>query len=209
MAASLTDRAPRARPSGFVTALERRQFGGLTRAELAETRPPARPASAQTLASEGVERTATALAINASPTPRGRPQDFDAIVAVAIVQQQAAQVTATLDYQTPNTNAAIEAALENDAEPEPDPQPRLSIPSSASVARQATIENAIRLNKVNLVGVYGTASDRRALVRLPSGRYVKVKVGDRVDGGTVAQITDDELFYKKGRRTLSLSLPQG
>ena len=33
--------------------------------------------------------------------------------------------------------------------------------------------------------------------------------GDRVDGGTVAQITDDELFYKKGRRTLSLSLPKG
>ena len=103
----------------------------------------------------------------------------------------------------------VALALRDDAEPEPEPAPRLSIPSSASVARQATIENAIRLNKVNLVGVYGTAADRRALVRLPSGRYVKVKVGDRVDGGTVAQITDDELFYKKGRRTLSLSMPNG
>ena len=65
------------------------------------------------------------------------------------------------------------------------------------------------MNKVNLVGVYGTPSDRRALVRLPSGRYVKVKVGDRVDGGTVAQITDTEIYYRKGNRTLSLSLPKG
>ena len=209
LARALTDRAPRARPSGFVEAIERQAFGGLTRTELAEVRPPPRPASAQSIATEAAERAATELAVNTSPEPRGRPQDFDAIVAVAIVQRQAAQVTASLDYQTPNTSAAIEAALENDAEPEPAPAPSLSIPSSASVARQATIENAIRLNKVNLVGVYGTASDRRALVRLPSGRYVKVKVGDRVDGGTVAQITDDELFYKKGRRTLSLSLPKG
>lgn len=209
LAKALTDRAPRARPSGFVEAIERQSFGGLSRSELAELRPPPRPASAQSLAAEVAERAATDLAVNTSPEPRSRPQDFDAIVAVAIVQRQAAQVTASLDYQTPNTSAAIEAALEDDAEPEPEPAPRLSIPSSASVARQATIENAIRLNKVNLVGVYGTASDRRALVRLPSGRYVKVKVGDRVDGGTVAQITDDELFYRKGRRTLSLSLPKG
>lgn len=211
LAQGLTDRAPRARPGDFTVRIERQQFGGLTRAELAEVRPPARPASAQALATESAERAATELAVNASPLPRSRPQDFDAIVAVAIVQRQAAQVTASLDYQTPNTSAAIEAALENDAEPEPEaaPTPRLSIPSSASVARQATIENAIRLNKVNLVGVYGTASDRRALVRLPSGRYVKVKVGDRVDGGTVAQIKDDELLYKKGRRTLSLSMPKG
>ena len=37
----------------------------------------------------------------------------------------------------------------------------------------------------------------------------QVKVGDRVDGGTVAQITDSELLYRKGNRTLSLSMPKG
>ena len=71
------------------------------------------------------------------------------------------------------------------------------------------MENAIKLNRVNLVGVYGVPSDRRALVRLKSGRYVKVKVGDKVDGGVVAQITDTQLHYKKGSRLLTLSLPQG
>ncbi len=207
LARALTDRAPRARPSDFATDLERQKFGGLSIAELAESRPLPRPASAQTLAAEQAERAPTELAINDSPLPRSRPRDFDAIVAVAIVQRQASQVTASLDYETPNTSAAIEAALEDDAEPEPTPAPRLSIPTTASVARQATIENAIRLNRLNLVGVYGTAADRRALVRLPSGRYVKVKVGDRVDGGTVAQITDDALHYRKGSRTVSLALP--
>lgn len=215
-AAGLTDRAPRARPQDFVARIERNKFGGRTRSELARLRPPARPASEQmaALAARSGASEASALAVGASPLPRGRPRDFDAIVAVALVQRQAEQVTASLDYQTPNTNAAIEAALLDDSEPEPRPQNTAparapSIPSSASVARQATIENAIRLNRVNLVGVYGTSADRRALVRLPSGRFVKVKVGDRVDGGTVERITDDELIYLKGRKTVLLSVPKG
>ena len=209
-AQELPSTAPIRRPSSFALDLERQKFGGRTQAELAELRPPARPSSAQVeaLAARAAEAESTALAVASSPAPRSRPDGFDAIVAVAVVQRQAERVTASLDYQTPNTNAAIEAALENDAEPEPDPMPRLAIPSSANVARQATIQDAIRLNRVNLVGVYGTAADRRALVRLPSGRFVKVQVGDRVDGGTVSKITDEELVYKKGRRTVLLSVPE-
>ena len=84
-----------------------------------------------------------------------------------------------------------------------------SIPSRASVARQATEQNAINLGKVNLIGVYGSPSDRRALVRLKSGRYVKVEVGDRVDGGRVAAIGDTELRYVKGGRNITLKLPKG
>ena len=84
-----------------------------------------------------------------------------------------------------------------------------SIPSRASVTRAATEENAIRLNAVNLIGVYGSPSDRRALVRLKSGRYVKVEVGDRVDGGRVAAIGADELRYVKGGRNITLKMPRG
>ena len=100
--------------------------------------------------------------------------------------------------------------MADDAEPEPRPQttPQIAIPSSASVARQATIEDAIRLSKINLIGVYGLPSDRRALVRLSSGRYVKVKVGDRIDGGTVARIDDSQLIYRKGSRNIALALPK-
>jgi Tfp pilus assembly protein PilP len=84
-----------------------------------------------------------------------------------------------------------------------------SIPSSASVARSATQTNAINLRKINLIGVYGTSSDRRALVRLSTGRYRKVKVGDRLDGGRVSAIGESELRYVKGSRSIVLALPKG
>jgi hypothetical protein len=211
LARSLTDRAPRARPGGFVAAIERQQFGGLTRSELAEFRPPARPASPQALSEVPEAAPASELAVATSLVPRGRPEGFADAVAQTVARIEADQVTASTSYQAPDTSSAIEAALETDIEPEPRPEEprRLSIPTSASVARQATLEDAIQLNRVNLVGVYGSPSDRRALVRLPSGRYVKVKVGDRVDGGTVAAITDSTLQYKKGNRMVSLEIPQG
>ena len=48
LATSVPERAPRARPGGFVETIERDQFGGRTRQELATLRPPPRPASVQT-----------------------------------------------------------------------------------------------------------------------------------------------------------------
>jgi type IV pilus biogenesis protein PilP len=84
-----------------------------------------------------------------------------------------------------------------------------NIPTSASVARQATIRNAIALRDINLIGVYGTERDRRALVRMPNGRYVKVKVGDRLDGGQIAAIGRNQLRYVKGGRNITLTVPSG
>jgi hypothetical protein len=84
-----------------------------------------------------------------------------------------------------------------------------STPTRASVAKQATFRNAINLSKTNLIGVYGSASNRYALVRQPNGRFVKVGVGDRVDGGRVASISERELKYVKNGRTVTLSMPRG
>ena len=67
--------------------------------------------------------------------------------------------------------------------------------------------DAIRLSQVNLIGVYGAPSSRRALVRLSTGRFVKVGVGDRVDGGRVATIGASELSYVKSGQTHRLTLP--
>jgi type IV pilus biogenesis protein PilP len=63
------------------------------------------------------------------------------------------------------------------------------------------------MNSVTLIGVYGSAGQRRALVRLPSGRYVKVQVGDRLDGGQVAAIDSDAIRYVKGGRSRVLEMP--
>ncbi len=83
-----------------------------------------------------------------------------------------------------------------------------SSPTRASVARLATTKNAINLRRTSLIGVYGSPSKRRALVRLSNGRYVKVKVGQRVDGGKVAAIGESELRYVKGGRTIILRMPK-
>ena len=81
--------------------------------------------------------------------------------------------------------------------------------SSSFVVANATLEDAINLRKINVIGIYGSSSKRRALVRMITGRRVMVEVGDRLDGGRVAAITDSELRYVKGGRNVVLKIPKG
>ena len=200
---------PRMRPEGFAEHVERLKYGGRTLAELATLHPKQRPASAQQLAvSSASSAEAPVVAID-SKSPGMRPDDFDAIIAAVDTQRRAAAAARAL--RALHAAREAEAALVADAEPElrqGDTTNRRTS-SRSTVARRATIPNAIRLEEINLVGVYGTIGDRRALVRLPSGRYVRVRVGDRVDGGRVARITESELFYLKGAQTVSLRVPRG
>ncbi len=71
------------------------------------------------------------------------------------------------------------------------------------------MRNAINLKRVNLIGVYGKPASRRALVRLSNGRYKKVAVGDRIDGGRVSAIGETELIYQKNGRGVTLKMPKG
>jgi type IV pilus biogenesis protein PilP len=89
----------------------------------------------------------------------------------------------------------------------PKPKPA-SLASNASVAQKATLVKALNLRKVNLIGVYGTSSSRRALIRLSNGRYKKVEVGDRIDGGKVAAIGKEQLRYTKSGRNIVLRMPK-
>jgi hypothetical protein len=145
-----------------------------------------------------VEETPSALAAAISLRPETRPRNFDRLVARATPTPPAAAPAQTDPAQTDTRTASV--------------APRAvapSIPSTASVAREATLRNAINLRQVNLIGVYGTPSNRRALVRLSNGRYEKVAVGDRFDGGRVLAIGDAELRYQKGGRNVVLKMPQG
>ena len=127
----------------------------------------------------------------ASLRPDTRPRNFDRIVKRA---ERAAP-------QRETRVASAAAVAPRTVSPK--------IPSKASVARQATVKNAINLRKVNLIGVYGKPSNRRALVRMGNGRYKKVVVGDRIDGGRVSAIGDGELRYTKGGRAVVLKIPKG
>ncbi len=184
---------PKMRPAALIENNERATLGGVSRSELAAFRPRARPELERTeeeATAEEPDAPATAQAVAVSLRPDARPRNFARIVARAEPQREAAEEERRVAVVAPRTVTP-------------------KIPSSASVAREATLQNAIRLNRINLIGVYGKPSERRALVRLPSGRYEKVKVGDRLDGGKVSAIGDSELRYQKRGRNVVLKMPSG
>lgn len=184
--AALADARPRLRPDSLIEDTERANLGGLSRSELAGFRPVLRPAIARTPEEEQAEEPdapATAQAVRVSLRPDTRPNNFSRVVARA---QPAPKKVAAVAPRTVTPK----------------------IPSSTSASREATVKNAINLSRINLIGVYGTPSQRRALVRLSNGRYQKVKVGDRLDGGQVSAIGDSELRYQKRGRNVVLKMPR-
>ncbi|MEP1930019.1 MAG: hypothetical protein ABJJ37_01920, partial [Roseibium sp.] len=166
---------------------ERSQLGGLTRNELSGLRPKARPEVEKV--EEERDTTPTAQAVVSSRKPKARPKNFARIVKRA-------------QPKAPKSTTVASAATFAPATVVP------KIPTSASVSKQATVRNAINLGRINLIGVYGKPSSRRALVRLSSGRYQKVKVGDRLDGGRISAISDSELSYVKRGRSVVLKMPK-
>ena len=196
---------PRARPDGIIEGNERLLLGGRTRTELAQLRPRGRPDAILAAAQEQAQAQAdaiaaalsgenaaaagiapTALAVSRSTAPKARPSNFSRIVA-----------------QSRPNGAASDGSVAVAAAPQTTGP---SIPTRASVAKQATIKNAINLRKISLIGIYGPASSRRALVRMPSGRYVKVGIGSRLDGGKVVSISTTKLIYQKGGRSVTLDV---
>lgn len=188
----LAELRPRPRPGNLVENFERTQLGGRSLEELAVVRPKLRPESLQM--QPEVDDTPTALAVVRVPRPKLRP----------------ARAVASASTSGSNLGSTAAVASSNDEAGSFQPKSVApKIPTTASVARQATIDNALNLRKLNLIGVYGTPANRRALVRLPSGRYKKLKIGDRIDGGKVIAISDSELRYQKKGRNLTLKMPRG
>ncbi|MGB0439941.1 MAG: hypothetical protein ACPGFC_07545, partial [Paracoccaceae bacterium] len=185
--AIMANARPQARPDRLSEIKERSDFSGMSRAELAAFRPRARTVTSKDLAEE--DTTATAYATRTSPRPIGRPRDFARIVANARARQQETVRTAAA--------TAVPRALTPVA------------PSSATVARQATQPNVVNLRKISLFGIFGKEGDQRAMVRLSNGTFVKVEVGDKLNGGRVAAINGKakELRYIRNGRTIVLKQP--
>lgn len=137
--------------------------------------------------------TATAQAVSASPRPDTRPRNFAQVVSRAEALSQRRQQR--------DTAAATSAAVASNQVARP------TGPIPGGVARAATIDNAMRLRDINLIGVFGRPNDRRALVRMANGRYVRVEVGSRLDGGRVTAINDSSLRYTKSGRSVTLNMP--
>ena len=216
----LAQTRPRPRPGGLIERNERSELGGHTRSELAALRPRPRPAHPLI---DGVTATPGAALPQASDP--GSPEGTDTPVAETPAEDEAepdpfasgtqfAVATSRRPSVRPSgfdrtVAAAQAAAIRPTAVVAPRQVVAPTAPSNASVTRQATVRNAIDLGRINLIGVYGQPSSRRALIRLSDGRYKKVKVGDRIDGGRISAIGDAELSYVKGGRSTVLRMPKG
>ncbi|WP_296474139.1 hypothetical protein [Roseinatronobacter sp.] len=178
-------------------ALDAPALGGIS---LTALRPAARPEALVTDPPETKEAQtasfadATDLAVAASLRPGSRPSQFSAIVQRTLRSAQP-EPTPTQPQQSEPVQTARAAVPDAPA-----------IPTSASVAREATQARAINLRQINLLGVMGTSSSRRALVRLSNGRVVTVRVGEALDGGQVTAIGDDELRYTRRGRNVVLRI---
>ncbi|MGB5837947.1 MAG: hypothetical protein WBH14_12945, partial [Albidovulum sp.] len=176
---------PRARPDEVV-------------ARAAAARAAAEAEAKAEQAREAALASATAQAVATSQRPRARPNGLARAVEDAVT----AAVTEAITNPTPAPKAAV---VEEVDEPEP-LSPTPNIPTSVTVAKQATIKNALDLGEISLIGVFGSSANRRALVRMPTGRMIKLKIGDRLNGGKVAAIGDSELSYVKSGRTYVLKM---
>jgi hypothetical protein len=217
-AGRLSSLKPRARPAELLAAGD-----AALQAETAAVQ-----AAAASLVASADAGGGSPLAVAVSRKPAARPKQaktpdnaaIDAAVSVAAADASLVPDTALLAPAKPAVPAPkpqpVLAAKPTADDPEAAEidEPEIvsaapSIPTRASVAKQATYKNSINLSKVNLIGVYGTSSNRYAMVRQANGRFVKVEVGDRVDGGRVAAISDRALRYVKNGTTHTLEMPKG
>lgn len=80
-------------------------------------------------------------------------------------------------------------------------------PTPTGVAQLAT--QRVRLERLALLGVFGTQVAPAALVREANGDIQRVSVGDRVAGGTVTAIGEDRLVLSRATGQKVLRLPKG
>lgn len=214
----LANPKPRSRPAAVLKTAEAAHQKNELVADAA-----AAAARAEAEAAQAAQDGATAQAVGKSEVPTRRPK--------AVLAKAAKAVAAAAPAALPDINSAdaVAAAL-NDAadtapasEPAPapadtasqpveEPEPKAGVPTmptTKTVAKKSTLANVLDLGDVNLIGVYGSPSHRRALVRMPNGRFIKVQIGDMLDGGQVAAIGDNELTYVKNGRTYVLKMVKG
>ena len=217
---------PRARPAMIeaASARARAETATASLANEAEAMPVSAPASATAELSAAEAANPSIMMI--SRRPAAKPKDFSRAVEAAVAAAvrapdpepapapEAVAAAAPAAAPAPAAKSKTKSAAKPDEqheidEPEVASAPAPKIPTKASVAKQATFAKAITLSKINLIGVYGTPSNRYALVRLPNAKFRKVTVGDKIDGGQVKAITQNEVRYQKGGRLIALSMPKG
>lgn len=187
-------RRPLARPAAIAAAAP--STAALSTAALSTAAPESTPEAAP-----APVVTASRYAVATSPSPTPRPN----LLNRAVEQALAAALAEAAPEAPAEAPAEVAAAHEELDEPEPE-SAAPDIPTTANVAKNATIANAIDLGEMSLIGIVGSASRQRALVRTSKGRILTVTVGDKLDGGKVSGIGDGQLTYVKNGKTHVLKM---
>lgn len=96
-------------------------------------------------------------------------------------------------------------------EVENEPDVVAAIPQGAvgNAAATATVKDGIRLNSTQIIGTVGAGQASRALVRLSNGRVLTLRIGDRINGGTITEIRDSRIIYNRNGQMQALGVLNG
>lgn len=224
---SLSGLRARVRPSTLrvITPEERSSLLALADPTLAGKRTRARPSNLRILRPEPepepepeveVEQPeetpvirGTKQAIAVSPKPKVRPARLARVV--QRVTREASRTNAAVQNDSGNASGVSNSGGATRGTAKLPKSARGTVksapPTSATVARAATEKSRFKKSRMSLVGIFGAPNKRRALIRLPSGRYVKVQNGDKVGGWKVSAIGEGSLRIKKGSRDQVLRIP--
>lgn len=98
--------------------------------------------------------------------------------------------------------------------PEAENEPEIAASAAAgraqgSAAASATVKDGITLSRTQIIGTIGAGKASRALVRLSNGRIITLRLGDRINGGTITAIGNSRITYVKAGRPQELSVLNG
>ncbi|UFM64357.1 hypothetical protein LOS78_02460 [Paracoccus sp. MA] len=126
-----------------------------------------------------------------------------------------AQAEARARAQAEAEERAARARRQDYKPPEIDNEPEIAAgavgkgATTATVAKAATQARGLDLGRTTVIGIIGAGKASRALIRLRNGKVVTVRLGDRIDGGTINSIGDGRLTYVKAGRTHELRMLDG
>lgn len=97
-----------------------------------------------------------------------------------------------------------------EAEKEPEVAANVAVGrGQGSAAANATVKDGITLSRTQIIGTVGAGKASRALVRLSNGRVITLRLGDKINGGTITDIGNSRITYVKAGRPQQLSVLNG
>ncbi|MDO5704988.1 MAG: hypothetical protein Q4G49_07935, partial [Paracoccus sp. (in: a-proteobacteria)] len=128
--------------------------------------------------------------------------------------QARAQAEARARAQAEAEARAATARRQTYRPPEAENEPEVAAPARGgntptNVASAATVKGGITLNRTQIIGTIGAGRGSRALVRLSNGRVITLRIGDRINNGTITAIGDGKITYNRNGRQEQLAVLDG